>query len=1038
MSIDFFTTELKNFLRNGNLAKTHPAKLLVLGDFLEKVFNVKITELIPGIEKKIGSKVFGVKGSIDLLFSYVIFELKTDFPNEISDAELQLKKYFQSMYELHPKQKFTGIASDLIDFIIYVPVIKNNQVSGVKEIDRIKLADLEPQDAFLWMDKFFFSKHKKIRPTSEDLNFRFGPGSLNHNMVKTELENLWAIISSRSEADLKFRLWQKNMNIVYGDFPTLQGFIDQTYLVTLVKILVFLKLSDAKKIDTSSLLDALTGKYFVSYGISNLIEEDYFSWIINPKIRSTALVTVELIAKELLKYDFNAIDEDLFKEIYQNIVNKEVRHGLGEHYTPEWLAEHTLINAIQTWKKKNKGLPKILDPGCGSGTFLTNAISWYKDELKRKKNSPKKMLAAILENVAGLDLNPLAVIISRSNYLISLGNLLKAGTRITIPIYVSDSVKIPIVKRTFSGATNVYEVEAEHTRLQIPSRTFSDYQLLRQVLNGLTLAVKSYRERKNVKESESILKNETKKILNQDETDVLIITLHSIIELSDRNLNSIWMFYLNNIYAPVWFKETKFDIIAGNPPWIAMRTIQNSKYQDFLKKQVMDYGLLASGKESTKYFTHMEMATLFFCRTSDLYLKKNGIIANLMPISVITGAGHHENFREFLKPKMKLLAILDFTKIRNIFSLPVCNIIAEKEASTSFPVTIFRYSSDQNFEHNAKLEEIKNYLKKESGKYYSPKTPPKNLWSKYFPSAKEGASLGPRNMWFIDFDLHPTLPFDSKKPTVKTAEEIKKFAKDEYRDIDLKGGLEVEYIQATMEGRDLLPFGRVKFRPIFLPIEKLTTSFDVLDVDGLSNAGKSLAANWLSNNQKLWETRRKPKSAIQFPRIINRINYQNDLHDQDPSTPFIVVWNARGANAFAHVTYRKKPVKFLVDKISITAKNIIFDTTCIFIGFDDEDEAHYLCAILNSRLINKKVKPFQPRGNYGYRDIYRRPLQLSIPVFNNKKPEHQKLCKISKKCHDLFHNHNFKTNSFKAMRNEALRFLSSEYDEIDKLVKKIL
>jgi type I restriction-modification system DNA methylase subunit len=48
-----------------------------------------------------------------------------------------------------------------------------------------------------------------------------------------------------------------------------------------------------------------------------------------------------------------------------------VRHHLGEYYTPDWLAEQTLDRAGYAGDPEIR----ILDPSCGSGTFLVLAIA---------------------------------------------------------------------------------------------------------------------------------------------------------------------------------------------------------------------------------------------------------------------------------------------------------------------------------------------------------------------------------------------------------------------------------------------------------------------------------------------------------------------------------------------------------------------------------------------------------------------------------------------------------------------------------------
>jgi hypothetical protein len=69
-------------------------------------------------------------------------------------------------------------------------------------------------------------------------------------------------------------------------------------------------------------------------------------------------------------------------------------------------------------------------------------------------------------------------------------------------------------------------------------------------------------------------------------------------------------------------------------------------------------------------------------------------------------------------------------------------------------------------------------------------------------------------------------------------------------------------------------------------------------------------------------------------------------------------------------------------------------------------------------LVNQKVKGFQPRGNYGYRDITRRPFMVHIPKFDPDIAAHLALASLSDTSHDIVAKHHFIKKGFKAMRNE--------------------
>src|SRR5262249_48647938 len=133
---------------------------------------------------------------------------------------------------------------------------------------------------------------------------------------------------------------------------------------------------------------------------------------------------------------------DLLKHLYQDLMPKTLRHNLGEYYTPDWLAERTLglVDGVQEETVRAtddggktvriqvyRGDPdkRLLDPACGSGTFLVMAIRRIKEFAWKNGVSERDLLRKILANVVGFDLNPLAVISARTNYLLALGDLMQ-------------------------------------------------------------------------------------------------------------------------------------------------------------------------------------------------------------------------------------------------------------------------------------------------------------------------------------------------------------------------------------------------------------------------------------------------------------------------------------------------------------------------------------------------------------------------------------------------------------------------------------
>jgi len=1037
-----FSPIIVEYIAKCRSTNTHPAKLVVLSDLLEKLFRVKLEELLPGIETKLGSKLLGLRGSVDLLFSNVVFEIKIDLRRELEDAEKQLLKYFQALLEKEPEKKHIGIVTDGIEFVAYLPRIKDGVIAGLSKTSSLDMAEISPSESILWLDSFVFAK-PRIIPSAMDLRWRFGPDSPTYSVSVDVLRNLWDKICNERDVTLKSDLWARNMEIVYGSKPQVASFIDHTYLVTLVKLIVYLRLSGSNITAKESLKNALTGEYFASYGIANLIEEDFFSWTLHPKIAEDFLQLVHGIAGELSRYDLSQINEDFFKAIYQEIVKRSERHRLGEYYTPEWLVELILNEALKLFYSENKGMPRILDPACGSGTFLCNAVRMVSDDMLKRGDEPSAILESVLENIIGVDINPLAVVIAKANYVIALGELLKVGGRKIVPIYIADSIKSPEMTRTIfgKGKTKVYEHrvaaqdhygKSKSYRIQVPESVVVNKVVFSQILDSFKASTSSYYMRKNRKEAFELFERNCVPSLSEDETLVMNDTLSTLLRLIDDGNDAIWVFMLSNIYAPITLSKSKFDIVSGNPPWIAMRYIDNQDYQNFLKNEILSYSLLES--DQVHLFTHMEMATLFFCKAVDLYLKNKGLIAFVMPRSVLTGALHHIKFRDFKKPKVKLMKIFDLEQVSPLFNVPSCVIFATKGENTSYPVTALRYSGVLE-EKNLKYPNAITQLQVNEYSYKSPSVLIKRSW--YHDRMKEGATLVPRSVWFVDFDVHETLGVDFSRPSVKTSKDVARDSKEPWRGIELKGNVNADFVYASLLGGDVVSFGFSKMRPVVLPIKPTHIGYKLMDIRTLRNDGFEHMANWLAMAQKLWEERRTEKSASRFPRILDRLDYNGLLSSQNPQKKYVVLYNSSGTNVVSCVVAKKELQVFSKD-FAVKPKGFVSDAKTWFYETNNAKEAYYLCGVLNSNVVNMAVKPLQTRGLWGERDIHRRPLMIPIPKFEEKNAQHLGIAEISQSCHKILANKDFADKSAASARSEARTLVAKEVKRIDELVSELL
>ena len=111
--------------------------------------------------------------------------------------------------------------------------------------------------------------------------------------------------------------------------------------------------------------------------------------------------------QQLNQYDFSDVREDILKGVYQELIDLETRHALGEYYTPDWLCER-IVNSL-----KFEAKAMFLDPACGSGSFLRAFIA------RMRRDFPGLCAEALAEQVVGIDIHPLSVLIAKTTVLLS-------------------------------------------------------------------------------------------------------------------------------------------------------------------------------------------------------------------------------------------------------------------------------------------------------------------------------------------------------------------------------------------------------------------------------------------------------------------------------------------------------------------------------------------------------------------------------------------------------------------------------------------
>lgn len=168
-----------------------------------------------------------------------------------------------------------------------------------------------------------------------------------------------------------------------------------------------------------------SGDMFEQMGFTNLLETDFFSWYLEKPWKESQTAPLRRIMEVLDEYDvgqrlFGRENvHDFFKELYQSLIPKEVRHSLGEYYTEDWLADHVIRHRISKVGKKDDW--RAIDPCCGSGTFVMKLIEQL---LEQNNLLNRSLVETITDRIQGHDLNPLAVLTCKINYFLVLSRFL--------------------------------------------------------------------------------------------------------------------------------------------------------------------------------------------------------------------------------------------------------------------------------------------------------------------------------------------------------------------------------------------------------------------------------------------------------------------------------------------------------------------------------------------------------------------------------------------------------------------------------------
>jgi type I restriction-modification system DNA methylase subunit len=131
----------------------------------------------------------------------------------------------------------------------------------------------------------------------------------------------------------------------------------------------------------------------------------------------------------LARYDFAEVDSDLLGTVYNAYVLRHEKKKQGQYYTPRPIVDFILDEV--NWRERAMigDAKRLLDPACGSGTFLVRAAKRLMDAYRNDKGEitdPRAVLSKVRDKIYGFDLNPFACYLAEVNLLIQVLDAIRA------------------------------------------------------------------------------------------------------------------------------------------------------------------------------------------------------------------------------------------------------------------------------------------------------------------------------------------------------------------------------------------------------------------------------------------------------------------------------------------------------------------------------------------------------------------------------------------------------------------------------------
>jgi hypothetical protein len=906
----------------------------------------------------------------------------------------QVKEYSAALCNIGiPEAEVLGVLSDTVRWYGYKVHIVGEQVEGRLlgpddvELEQILFVDLSigTDDEFSRFEQFieqFMARDGSRILNASTLVMDFGVDS---SFYREYIEAFSRAVHMAMEekpdyAELIKQVWQNFIAYLgasdYGSF-SIEIYVSEFYLVTVAKILCANILAGRAIISSDDEVKSiLGGEYFSKQNIYNFVDYDYFGWLNNYPYVDLIVPCVKEMQSRLRAYDFSRLGEqDIFGRLLAQLANKEHRLMLGQEFTPHWIARDIVNYNIA---KIGEEEPRIMDMCCGSGVFLIESIKAVREKYGISVgNYDKHKDSIIFSAVMGFDIDPLAVMLAKVNWIMAMRDLFSAhsGT-ITVPIYHADSlfVATPITHRMPTQGEDYYVITLNMQQIRIPAFLFSTayrklFDSFISKIYRLAMARARVPETANgAVATETLIKATEREcgleIGAEKKTELSETAAQMVLQLESlqrQGRNGIWHFIISNSYRP-GLTEKQFDCIVSNPPWMAMSKLADNPYKTALKEIANRYAIQPQGAAHP----HMELATIFLVSSVDRYLKEGAHWSYIMPASLLSGL-NHEPFRKgkYVSSDAELE-----TRVNAIWELPTDTfknkaVVLSGEKSAVEPEVI----GGRTYGSVGEYEEC-TYTLNHQGK--------RSAWTNKGGDIEvadviageslrfaQGCDLFPRTALFHQYIRRANGNWDVR-PIERTGDFwylVGESKKNLCNDL-VAEDFDNDFMYDAFISKHLSPFIMADPAKGLIPGRKVQGVWRPLLPEDLALLNASTAYVF----QQIAEA--VGQDLVQF--LSETINIYGKLYKQNFSAKdFLVLSSASGSN----------PCAAYINLREFDRSRLVIDQTLYWYLAETEDEAIYISGLLNSTALWEAISDFQPEGGFGRRHIHTLPYKI-IPAFD--------------------------------------------------------